>query len=1055
MAAQGQRINYYEFIDCVIRNIRKVRKSKAYQQEEQAHGRGKRICRHCPNEESIPNESIFDHVFARHRSNPRNKYSIKTDEQLVCLCNKTFVGLFTLGFVQHLWTCQLRPQKRLPPALIEHANTFAQEHGLPPIEQQQKLNFELSKPTERDINEAGGSRDENVPNVQDNTDKSPPTPSRPSTPEPVQEPAAAEASLPVNEVRSVYEMIRNILEAPRLNQTREPSMYIDDFVRRITNKTNKFFMNRGRALEREPRTCTHCSQARETEARQKYGDNWQAHYHPLILGYHQIVPHCTKQHMQLYNCYICTCDEKFPFARDNVLWFLQYIKHLTNCHFSNTEVVFERFKQDIAWECQLISLPNPYDNNTLPPQLLAPDGTPIDGPFSEKYCFNQNIHKTIYDTITAMEAQREFVPDKSQRTFERILQSEFYDSLIERENGPFYTEDNKFHCRGCQLAWDNRFQYIDYNDVARNNRDFMSIDEYLDNFGQPRNWGLNRPADADYVELFDTDIGLYGWMIDVLAYMNGKSHTTFTGHDRMYRMVFYHTSIYRGQARSILQYCKDRPDSIMLLPNSCLCKRAKKSMLYDPLDLRNTHRHVIIVFRNVSVYEAFIAQQFELSEDILRERQELIIAENRALERERERMMHANAREVQAHRQMILNAQVPDRNGVRARQNPEQPRPRLQYWEEGYVEENYEEAVNNANEQEQNYTRAQRAIYEQPRRLRAKNRYMSEVTTNWHMGNTIRYVSTRKWTLYEKKINPNSLVALNEYSEHHSWEHHEMLAAQLARLEAEDQLNENHELPVMEDDAGNCAKFNDGFHFNFTRPVLAHFKPLLFAISRLGLTNWLSETKIRNPAKLYTLFQHVHCNPDIKLSGHLSYDCVLLENAKKYLPAYLHRHLIPLNSLAERDELQKALNHAIRLGAMLSPNIDQQYEYFKDLEHIYIPLGDFLLRDFRECIKAHKDIFDMVISTQNQLVEMKSQAKQCVYILLKQAEAFTKLYVKKDELAAFIERNIRTYLLTAMERLMYNDEHKEEMRMVINMLMIEIDKVLRDFCNKQLVPYDI
>lgn len=1047
MRPQGRRlIGYCEFMDLVVRNLRQMRTSKAYQLEEQAHGRGKRVCMHCRNAEPIDHEAIVDHVFTQHRSTTQtrtSKYFVQEDEQLVCLCNKTFIGICTLAFVQHLWTCQLKPQKRFPTALIEHANAFAQKNALPSIEQQQEMNFELSKPTVRDINEAGGSRDEEPPAQQDNDVEQAndaEQPSRPLSP------------LTVNEVQNVYNMIRNIFEPPRLGQAREPLMYIDDFIRRIITKTTNFFMHRGRSLERPPRTCTHCSQVREDEARHKYGDNWQEHYAPLVIGYHQIVPHCTKQHMQLYHCYICTCGEKFHLARDNVLWFLQYIKHITCCHFSNTEEVFERFKQDIAWECQLISLPNPYDKNTQPPQLLARGGTPVDGPFSENICYNQNIHKTIYDTVKAMEEQREFVPDNSQRTFERIMKYEFYDSFVERENGPLYTENNKFHCRGCQLAWDNRFQYIDYTDVGRNNRDFMSINEYLETYGQPRNWSLNRPADANYVELFDTDIGLYGWMIDVLAYMNGKSHTTFTGHDRMYRMVFYHMSIYRGQARSILKYCKDRPESIMLFPNSCLCKRAKKSMAYDPLDLRNTHRHVIIVFRNVSVYEEFLAQQFDLSEDIVRERQELIIAENRALQRERERLMHANEREAQAHRHMLMNNRVPDRNRARQRQNQEQPRRGLQYWEEGYQEENYEEAVNDTNEQQQNYTRAQQAIHDQPRRLRAKNRYMSEITTNWHMGNTIRYVSTRKWTLYEKKINPNSLVALNEYSEHRSWEHHEMLAAQLARLEAQEQMEDNNdELPVMEDDAGNCAKFNDGFHFNFTRPVLAHFKPLLFAISRLGLSNWLAETKIRNPAKLYTLFQHVYCNPDIKLSNHLSYDCVLLENAKKFLPTYLYRHLIPLNNSAERNELQKALNHAIRLGAIMSNNIDRQYEYFKDLEHIYIPLGDFLFRDFRECLKAHKDLYDMFISFQNQLSKMKTLAKHSVYILIKQAEAFSKIHSQRSELVACLERNIQNYVLPALDRFKYDDDHKEEMRVVINLLMVEIDKVLREFYNKQIL----
>lgn len=1013
-------------MDLIIRFLRKLRTTKAYQLEEQAHGRGKRICMHCSNAKPVDHAAIVDHVFTQHRSTTmtrKNKYFVQEDEQLVCLCNKTFTGLCTLAFVQHLWTCQLKPQKRFPTALIEHANAFAQQNALPSIEQQQEMNFELSKPTVRDINEAGGSKDEEPPAQQANDAEQAneaDQPSRPLSP------------LAVNEVQNVYNMIRNIFEPPRLGQAREPLMYIDDFIRRITTKTTNFFTHRGNALKRPPQTCTYCSQVREDEARHKYGDNWQEHYAPLVIGYHQIVPHCTRQHMQLYHCYICTCGEKFHLARDNVLWFLQYIKHITCCHFSSTEKAFERFKQDIAWECQLLSLPNPYDKNTKPPQLRAPDGTPIDGPFTENRCYNQNIHMIIYDTAKAMEEQRKFVPDKSQRTFERIMKYEFYDSFVERENGPLYTENNKFHCRGCQLAWNNRIQYID-NDIKRNNRDFMSIDEYLENYGQPRNWGLNRPADADYVELFDTDIGLYGWMIDILAYMNGKSHNTFTGPDRMYRMVFYHMSIYRGQARSILEYCKDRTESIMLLPNSCLCKRAKKSTANDPLDLRNTHRHVIIIFRNVSVYEDFINQQFELSEDILREQQDLIETENCTLQRERDRLMHANGKESRVHEQM---KQVHS--------------PKLQYWEDGYIEKKFEEAVKDTIEQEQSYTKAKQMIGNQSNRLRAKNRYMSEIVTNWHMGNTIRYISTRKWTLYEKKTNFNSLVTLNEYSEHRSWEHHEILNAKLNQLEAIDQTNEYNKESLEKDDTDNSFKLDDdGIHFNFTRPVLPHFKPLLYTLYQRGFTNWLAETKIRNPVKLYKLFQHVHCNSN-KDTNHLSYDYVLMRTAKKYLPTYLYRHLIPLNNSAERSDLQKSLIHAISLGAILSPNIDQQYEYFKDLEHTYIQLGHFFMRDFREWIKAHKDMFDMMVSSQDQMTEIIAQVKKCIYILIDQAKAFSRLYTQKDELVLCIRRTIENYIQTNMES--HDIKLKEEMKLTFNKLMTEIDKVIYEFFNKQIVP---
>lgn len=954
-------------------------------------------CERCLDKPIVPDKQVIDHVFAVHRNKNRfEKYKIdKKNDLLHCICSLEFKGDQVIDFLAHLWKCKLSKKKRVSLAIATRLRQFAEANGLqPPTSHQEQVR--LVAPAQQDLSQPSTSRQRPVPALSRDP--------------------------------SLYYSLKRILTSPVNSTTTEKTM-IKEFVDTMKELTCTLFRDTGVGLERTPRFCIPCNKKREDDAKQIDAENWRDHYVGFYLGYHQIWTHTCVHHKKEFGGYMCTCGNLFPLADSNVLWFLQYVKHLAECHFDRNDRAFARYRYEVANQCKQFNIHDPFDPASPKPKLITIDGEEHDEPVPGTV-YRKNQLQSLVDLMKEIQCDKDDeLIELSLEKIEDIIREEIYNK-IDMGDGPNYTDRNKFHCRSCELAYERRYQDTDYINRHRNNRDFCSPEEFLGYFEHIQNWALDRPADANYAELFDTDLGIYGWMVDVLAYMTGQSHTKFTGRDVRHRMVFYHMSLYRSNARPILNYCKERPDSIAILPNSCLCKRKNKSMIGDPLDLRNTHRHVIIIFRNQRIYHEFIGHTFEMSAVLQEERTALILEENRLYREENERLGRAEHQQRRVERQAFVRNR-PDRSP--------------QYWEDGYVEPDLNHYQQQVEEQQRAFSLAEYRVQNHHVRLRAKNRYMIEITTNWHMGNTIKYVSSRKWIRGEKQINPNSLYNLNRFSEHRSWNEQERLARELERLEQEDaEYQDDHDQNADNEDTGSCTKHNDGYHFDFTRPVLAHFKPMLFAISRFGLSNWLGEIKQRNPEKLYSMLQFIHCNVDIKKSKHFSYDCIMMDDAKKYLPTYVYKHAIPLNTTLPRDELQKALDHAITKGALLSPDIDRQYEYFKDLEHMYIVLPEFVLKDFREVTRSQRNLYNVAMYNRRKAKSAIAYVRRCIALLLDQEDEVERLIEKNNSLSDTLADKIGQLMFNEIDTLDITDKEKDFGVTLLSVLLHEKDKAIRD-----------
>ena len=134
-------------------------------------------------------------------------------------------------------------------------------------------------------------------------------------------------------------------------------------------------------------------------------------------------------------------------------------------------------------------------------------------------------------------------------------------------------------------------------------RFFMDTPTYLSFFGTPRNWITK---DAPY-ELFFDKPGLRSWMISLTNKVPSRKVDCFTPEDKENKYIFLHCFFFKATCIPFLQYCHNDPN-ISVLPNSCLCRDPScVDAANDPDDLRNTHRHCIVVINNVDTYRRFKA----------------------------------------------------------------------------------------------------------------------------------------------------------------------------------------------------------------------------------------------------------------------------------------------------------------------------------------------------------------------------------------------------------------------------------------------------------------
>lgn len=132
---------------------------------------------------------------------------------------------------------------------------------------------------------------------------------------------------------------------------------------------------------------------------------------------------------------------------------------------------------------------------------------------------------------------------------------------------------------------------------------FLSRDAFYARFSEIPAW---ISKDQTY-ELFRHDVGFKTFMLLLANKVPARKAENFRDEDHATKFVFLHCFFFKAICKPILDFCHVHPD-IFVLPNSCLCRHptvAVNQANPDPDDMRNTHRHCVIVFRTVEAYRAF------------------------------------------------------------------------------------------------------------------------------------------------------------------------------------------------------------------------------------------------------------------------------------------------------------------------------------------------------------------------------------------------------------------------------------------------------------------
>nr|WQF02794.1 MAG: hypothetical protein [Apis mellifra filamentous-like virus] len=105
--------------------------------------------------------------------------------------------------------------------------------------------------------------------------------------------------------------------------------------------------------------------------------------------------------------------------------------------------------------------------------------------------------------------------------------------------------------------------------------------------------------------------GLKLFMLEVASRLPNRQYSQIPEEEREDFLCVTHTYIYRGKANAIFNWLDRNAHRVFVFPNSTLCWDEKKfDSVTDPMDLTNTHRHVILVFDKYSTYREFSNQEF-------------------------------------------------------------------------------------------------------------------------------------------------------------------------------------------------------------------------------------------------------------------------------------------------------------------------------------------------------------------------------------------------------------------------------------------------------------
>lgn len=109
----------------------------------------------------------------------------------------------------------------------------------------------------------------------------------------------------------------------------------------------------------------------------------------------------------------------------------------------------------------------------------------------------------------------------------------------------------------------------------------------------------------------NTGFDLY--MFEAASQLTLKQPNHLSQEERQLFPVFCHVYVFRAKAISIFTWLENNSDRVYVFPNSCMCWDMKKLIdrrEIDPSDLTTSHRHIVVCFKNYSVYREFRDQLF-------------------------------------------------------------------------------------------------------------------------------------------------------------------------------------------------------------------------------------------------------------------------------------------------------------------------------------------------------------------------------------------------------------------------------------------------------------
>lgn len=192
------------------------------------------------------------------------------------------------------------------------------------------------------------------------------------------------------------------------------------------------------------------------------------------------------------------------------------------------------------------------------------------------------------------------------------LQEEFTKLL--RIDHDIRVPHNNGECKVCIDDMHSMIKRLDYDRSGVSTDVFYTPDQFKSFFpGVMPSFISNRET-----PLPEPIIGLSGiklFMLEVAARLPNRLPQSIPEEERKKYLYATHTYVYRGKFSAIMGWLRNNSHRVFVFPNSTLCwDEFKFDHIFDPMDLTNTHRHVIIVYDTYETYQEFSRQEFNFDE---------------------------------------------------------------------------------------------------------------------------------------------------------------------------------------------------------------------------------------------------------------------------------------------------------------------------------------------------------------------------------------------------------------------------------------------------------